>query len=97
MHDTIAEAMNTYNPALAVLRAKGFDVWHNPNIDGSPGQSWYTRKGRRRFVASDPLCLLGLVAMWEQRGDDWQLREDEPDYYDEIRARAYAALDGGAI
>ena len=44
-------------------------------------------------MASDPLCLLGLAAMWEQRGDDWQSREDEADLYDEILMRAYDALD----
>ena len=97
MNDTIAEAMNTYNPALAVLCAKGFEVWFSPSADGNPGQSWCARKGRRRIVASDPLCLLGLAAMWEQRGDDWQSREDEPDLYDEIRMRAYDAPDSGAI
>ena len=93
---SLAEAMNTYIPALLVLREKGFYVRLIPSDDDMDREGWSAEKGRRRFYASDPLCLLGLTAMWEQRGDDWQWRDGEPNLYDEIRSKAYAPP-GGAI
>ena len=40
------------------------------------------------FSATSPVELLGLVAMWEARGDDWQCRQDEPDIHKELMASA---------
>lgn len=86
--------MNTYDPALFVLRKKGYRVWVEPG--GAEGESggWRAEKDGRDFYASDPLRLLGLIALWEQRGDDWQLSAGDPDLYDEIRAAAYPDRDG---
>src|SRR5882757_7587104 len=65
----LADAGNTYNPALLVLRAHGFEL----DLKLKPGgpSDWIATKGLRRFVGTDPLMLLGLVRVWEHFGDDW--------------------------
>jgi hypothetical protein len=92
----LADAMNTYNPALLVLRQKGYRVWVDPGDQESEGEDWRAEKDARDFVASDPLRLLGLITMWEHRGDGWQGSASEADLYDEIRSAAYPDP-GGAI
>lgn len=92
---SLVDAMNTYNPALFVLRQKGYRVWVDPGGEGAEEEEWRAQKEGRDFFAADPLRLLGLIAMWEQRGDDWQLGAGKPSLYDEIRSAAYPG--GGAI
>ena len=91
---TLVDAMNTYNPALLVLRRKGYHVWVDPGDEESEDEDWRARKDERDFIASDPLRLLGLIAMWEQRGDGWQRSASEAGLYDEIRSAAYPDPDG---
>jgi hypothetical protein len=75
----LAIAGNTRNPTLYALRAKGYGVSLSYQRDGNGDlSSWYTATTQgRRFVASSPEELLGLVAMWEVRGDDWSPGSDE--------------------
>ena len=47
-------------------------------------------KGGREFVAKSPLGLLGLVALWESRGDEWQKRPEEPELIGRLKAEALA-------
>jgi hypothetical protein len=85
----LADAMNTYNPALLVLRQRGYRVWVDPSDEGSEGEDWRAEKDGRDFIASDPLRLLGLISIWEHRGDSWQAGAGGADLYDEIRSAAY--------
>ncbi len=40
-------------------------------------------------MASNPLTLLGLVAVWEHRGDAWQKKPSEENLYDKIMEEAF--------
>lgn len=72
-------AGNTYNPCLVVLRQKGYRLW----VEGRKDRNiWCARKAHREFAAYSAPELLGLVAMWEARGDDWQT--SQPDIYSEL-------------
>ena len=67
----LGEAMNTYTPALHTLKERGYTL-HSRFIDSSRTNEWIAVKDDRIFFAHNPLSLLGLVAMWEQKGDAWQ-------------------------
>lgn len=85
----LADAMNTYDPALATLQERGYRVWVRPVGEVEEGEEWLARKDGNELIAGDPLRLLGLAAILETRGVNWQLAENEPDLYDAIRAEAY--------
>lgn len=84
-------AGNTDIPALLALRAKGFRVWLEYTKIDDPTNPWHpympdyqAGKEGAYFSATTPVELLGLVAMWETRGDDWRLKQGEPDILDEL-------------
>ena len=82
MPKAIAEAMNTYNPCLSVLVSKGYRVSAEFPEDGAA--DWCAENGQVRISASSPVSLLGLIALWESRGEGWKKRSDEPDLYDQV-------------
>jgi hypothetical protein len=75
----LADGGNTYNPALLTLRSRGFSLELQTYEDHN---RWVARKDGRTFSAADPLALLGLVAVWEHFGDDWN--HQEPSVLDEL-------------
>lgn len=84
-------AGNTENPALLALRAKGYRVWleytryDDPKNPLYPYQPDYqAEKDGAYFSATTAVELLGLVAIWEARGDDWRSKQTEPDILDEL-------------
>jgi hypothetical protein len=83
---TIGSAGNTRNPCLLALRAKGYTLrfWFTKTGENDYQSHVDAEKDGRHFSAPDAAELLGLVAMWEVRGDDWQTKPDEPDVYDEL-------------
>jgi hypothetical protein len=88
-------AGNTYGPALLALRAKGYRVWLEYMEVNDPRNPWYphmpdyqAEKEGAYFSATSPVELLGLVAMWEVRGDDWQSHPGEPRILDELMESA---------
>jgi hypothetical protein len=70
---------NTYNPSLIVLRDKGYDVWLEK---GDNGSLWCARQGDQSFLAYSGPELLGLVALWEHLGQNWN--QQTPDIYSEL-------------
>jgi hypothetical protein len=70
---------NTYNPSLIVLRQKGYEVWLEK---GENGSLWCARKGGQSFLAYTGPELLGLVALWEHLGKNWN--QQQPDIYGEL-------------
>ena len=70
---------NTYNPSLIVLRQKGYEVWLDK---GDSTSHWCAKKGDQSFLAYTGPELLGLVALWEALGKDWN--QQEPDIYNEL-------------
>jgi hypothetical protein len=83
---SIRSAGNTMIPALHALRAKGYtlSIWYTRDDDGGLVPQYDAEKDRRAFSATSPEELLGLVAMWEVRGDDWRLKAGESELYDRL-------------
>jgi hypothetical protein len=83
----LVDAGNAESPALAVIIAKGYTVYLLPDDrDEYLGDFWAIKEGRD-FIASDPLRLLGLIALWEYTGDDWQALKG--DFYRQVIDRAF--------
>ena len=72
---SLTDAGSTYNPALVVLRDKGYSLYFVPDERPAFFGDYLAIKERRVFSATDPLRLLGLVALWEHEGDDWYWHE----------------------
>ena len=89
----ITEAMNAWEPALLTLLSLGctlfFDI-DDDTEDKDLQPMWVAELGGVTFVASNPLSLLGLVAMWKKRGEHWEIRADERRIYDRL-------LDGDVV
>lgn len=86
---------NTESPALLSLRVKGYRVWLEYAQVDDPTNKWYpfrpdyhAEAGDSRFTANTAVELLGLVAMWETRGDNWSVRPGEPNVFDELKSKA---------
>ncbi len=73
-------AGNTENPCLLALRAKGYKLTlsFTKDREGNYRQEIDAELNGRTFSATTAAELLGLVAMWEVRGDDWKTKKDEP-------------------
>lgn len=91
----IGVAGNTQGPAPLALRAKGFRVWLEYTKVSDPKSPWHPYLPRYQaerdgayFSATTAVELLGLVAMWETRGNDWRLKRGEPDLLDELMEAA---------
>jgi hypothetical protein len=67
----IATAGNVEAPAYLTLVALGFD------LDCDRNGRWTARKGDALFSAGSPLELLGLAAMYDARGPQWQASDAE--------------------
>ena len=87
----ITTAGNTWNPTLLAIQAKGYKIILEYTVCDSECEtpdyeSYYqAEKDGRRFNAKTPVELLGLIAMWEVRGDDWQYDDlTEIDVHDEL-------------
>jgi hypothetical protein len=64
---TLASAANTLIPAYLALLQRGFAVRREkPSSPGSESL-WFADYADHRFVAEDPLMLLGLIALHETR------------------------------
>jgi hypothetical protein len=95
---SIRIAGNTEIPCLLAIEAKGFRVWldylkwANP-IDPRNGYQpdYQAEHDGAYFSATSAEALLGLIAMWEFRGDDWRLKKGEGAIHDRIHdaARTY--------
>ena len=92
---TIRIAGNTQVPCLLTLRAKGYRVWLDYHRLGGPELAnpdyrldYQAECPGGSFSATTPEELLGLVAMWEVRGDDWRLKPGEGAIDDELHAAA---------
>ncbi|WP_420574047.1 hypothetical protein [Kordia sp.] len=85
----IADAMNTYNLALKIIKSKGYKIFLYPDDREEYLGDFWAIKGDREFIGGDPLRLLGIISIWENTGDDWQNNNfPEEDLYDEILSRA---------
>jgi hypothetical protein len=81
---TIGAAGNTGPKCLFTLRDKGYELSHysveskNKDwIEANYSDTFDAKKDGRFFSAGSPEELLGLIAMWETRGDGWQNHSEE--------------------
>ena len=72
MEHMIAEAGNTFVPAVLALEAAGCRV-------SQDGDQFIATSARGHYVASDPVCLLGLVKLIEVRGWAWHATDVDID------------------
>ncbi len=70
---TISAAGNTLAPALAVVRALGYEVTREP----AGLRRYKAVNSRCELFAEDPLQLLGLIQLFESRGASWQPSDAE--------------------
>lgn len=71
----ISSAGNTLAPALGVIRALGYSV--SRELDGL--RRYKAENSVCELSAEDPLALLGLVKLFEIRGDAWRPSDAEVD------------------
>lgn len=87
----LSEVHDVGNVAIITLRKKGYRVWWEASERPS-ADDWWAEKEGREFVARSPLALLGLVALWEGRGDEWQEKPGEPDVLRQLKQEVLAGL-----
>jgi hypothetical protein len=75
---TLASAGNVLVPAYLALKQKGYSV--RCEVSGDE-ETWYAESPSCLFVAEDPLTLLGIVALYETRGEDWRASDAEIDAF----------------
>ncbi len=98
----IGAAGNTGPKCLFVLRDKGYSLSYytveSKSQDGSVNYSetYDAKKDGRFFSAGTPEELLGLIAMWEMRGDGWQKHTDEEwDFFEKFQDEALIIDESG--
>lgn len=85
----LIDTVNTHNPSLIVLRDLGFEITIEPDEECETELGiWKASKGTAIFKASDPLSLLGLVCLWQHKGDNWKNVNGE-NLYQEIIDEVY--------
>jgi hypothetical protein len=84
---SIRIAGNTIIPCLQAIVAKGYSVT-TYFLGEKPGDwdhpQWDAEKDGRVFSATGLEELLGLIAMWEVRGDDWRHNSGEAEVYKQL-------------
>ena len=85
----LIDAMNTYNPALLVLREKGYKIGLLVSDEEDKLGDWYAIKEGNEFKASDPLRLLGLISIYDVRGSEWRRTNGDIDLYNSIVSSAF--------
>jgi hypothetical protein len=66
----LTAAGNTVIPAIKALLDLGYQV----RVDS---RTVIAQKDGNIFTADDPVMVLGLVKLYETRGDNWQVSDEE--------------------
>ncbi len=66
----LAAAANVEVPAYLALRRRGYTV--RVEGGGTGKERWLAESDTHRLLGDGPLQLLGLAALLETLGDDWQ-------------------------
>jgi hypothetical protein len=78
---TLADAANTVIPAYLALLQRGLSVTRESAPSDGAEDCWIAEDADRRFVAEHPVALLGLVALYETRGSEWQASDEQIDRF----------------
>ncbi|MCL1994512.1 MAG: hypothetical protein FWG66_16330 [Spirochaetes bacterium] len=84
----LAEAMNTYNPALFEVEKMGYKISLELTDDELEISAWKAVKNDVRISGFNPLSLLGLVVIAERYGENWN-KIDTGDLYDKMLENYY--------
>ena len=85
----IATAGNSDTADFCALLSKGCTLSVKLKSDKKTG--WYIAKlGANEFIGNSPIETLGLIAMFEQRGDDWKPTNKEVEEFTEFEVQAYS-------
>lgn len=68
----LANAGNVVIPAIKALIDLGFEVSKDAKID-----SFTATKNGNTFVDEDPVVVLGLVKLYEIRGENWRISDED--------------------
>ena len=90
----LAEAGNITNPALLILRDKGYEIGVEPPEEENSSWNWWAEKDGNLFTGSNPAMILGLISIWETRGENWQTQENEEWLFDKFLDEAYPNQSG---
>jgi hypothetical protein len=88
---SIGVAGNTAYPCMQAIKAKGYSMslrYLLSHYSEGWRQEWIAEKDDRIFWADSSEELLGLIAMWEIRGDDWHINDGEYELYEQLRDSA---------
>lgn len=77
MKSRLTNAGNTIVPAYLALIQRGFSVYREPSGLTDSGMIWIAEDTLTQFYAEDLVTLLGLVAIQETRGVDWQASDED--------------------
>jgi hypothetical protein len=88
---TLADAANTEIPAYLALLRRGLSVSYESISPGASTCAWVAEDAGCRYVADDLLSLLGLVALYQTRGPEWQASDEQIDRFLAEFGGAYGA------
>ncbi len=96
---SMTAAGNTDYLALSILDSMGFELFQEERAVRFDEDVCFAEKDSRRFWGSSWIEVLGLVRIWEIRGDDWQLQAGEDNNIDATIAKVRLRTKGadGAI
>ena len=75
----ISAAANVEIPAYLTLKEKGYNVYWK-RVD-KENEYWYADKGNLNFMAEGAIELLGIVAVYELRAQNWKASDSEIDEF----------------
>ncbi len=78
----LTDSMNTYNPALTIIKEKGYVLTIQDLEDDD--FNWVASKEGIELIANNPLRLLALVVIAEEKGENWNVCSNN--LYDDILA-----------
>ncbi|MEM7147112.1 MAG: hypothetical protein AAF591_18475 [Verrucomicrobiota bacterium] len=81
MNEHITFAGNVEVPAYLALQAYGFAVERAQEESENASEYWVARKGDLTLSATNPLEILGIMAMRDKRGKEWKASDKEIDSY----------------
>lgn len=77
MKPTLTDAGNTIVPEYLTLLQRGLSVCREPSAFTDSGMLWFAEDAGHQSFAEDLVTLLGLAAMHETRGPEWQASDKE--------------------
>ena len=87
----IASAGNSDTVCYGALIQKGYSVSIIVNSSGRTGQ-YKAEKDQMIFIGDSPIETLGLVALYELRGEDWRNTQEEFDAFIALENEAFGKL-----